>query len=98
MFLSALWFVYGDGLVSGQNRHRIKEQSNTPEEGTTTTILGARVQKTNPQGEIMRGRKYKESTDSKGFDPKVVQGLARYAWRGKTGACSPSSSDSSNFK
>jgi len=27
-------------LVSGQNGYRIKEQSNTPEEGSTTTVLG----------------------------------------------------------
>src|SRR5688572_23391050 len=46
----------------------------------------------------MRRSKNKKTTSSKGFDPKEGQGLARWAWRDKTGAGAPSSSDCFNFK
>src|SRR5688572_25460677 len=46
----------------------------------------------------MKRTKKEKSTSSLGFDPKEGQGLARCAWRGQTGACSPSSSDCFNYK
>src|SRR5688572_27401485 len=42
--------------------------------------------------------KKEKTTGSKVFDPKEAPGLARCAWRGQTGACSPSASDCFNYK
>src|SRR5688572_29261171 len=46
----------------------------------------------------MRRSRKDKTTGSKGFDPKEGQGLARCAWRGQTGAGSPSGSDCFNYK
>src|SRR6267154_2385658 len=41
----------------------------------------------------MRRQKKEKTTGSKGFEPSMIQGLARCGWRGGAGASSPSPSD-----
>ena len=60
---------------------------------STILVLGALYRIVSPWGKTMRRSNKEKTTGSKGFEPSMVQGLARCGGRGGAGAASPSSSD-----